>query len=395
MLPPPAQGRTTVGITAGVVSRRSALALAALVALLLVGCGGGGGGGVPKRPVPKSAPGEFGGNVVRITGRSPADVAAAAVLAAYPPNRNQQPNGWVLLHRDRWQDALLAAQFAARPVAGALVPIAAQFIPSASQDVLARLHPSSFPLSHGIQAMLLGEAGQDVLVALHDLKLNLAQLKAPDAAKLSLRLAPYRGGFAHAYSSQMLVVSDEDRDYGLPAGAWSAYSGDTIAFVHRNGIPAATAALLVQRNKLRAEKPTIYLVGPETVISRKVAGELGAYGTVKRVAGPNPVDNAIAFARYRDAKTGFGWGLTRGPASISLLNPHDWGNTVGAFNFAATGPQAPLLLTTMSGGLSPTLRRYLTQLRAVQANQGFVFGDAGSVPSATLREFDQALAGKP
>ena len=40
------------------------------------------------------------------------------------------------------------------------------------------------------------------------------------------------------------------------------------------------------------------MLGPEDVISEAVVGELRKLGNVKRISGPDPVTNAIAFARF-------------------------------------------------------------------------------------------------
>src|SRR5439155_4255482 len=98
------------------------------------GCGGGGGGDAKGTAPPHTPPGEFGQNVVRVTGHSPADVAAAAVLANYPPKRGREPNGWVLVPQRDWRSAVLGAQFGASPVRGAILPVARTFIPTASKD---------------------------------------------------------------------------------------------------------------------------------------------------------------------------------------------------------------------------------------------------------------------
>ena len=56
------------------------------------------------------------------------------------------------------------------------------------------------------------------------------------------------------------------------------------------------------------KKPDIYVLGPEAVISEAVVSQLRRLGSVKRVGGPDPVTNAIAFARFTDGS--FGWGVT-------------------------------------------------------------------------------------
>lgn len=370
----------------------TAVLVAASSTATLGACGGSALSG-PTPGAPASRP-EFGKNVVRIPGIAPADTAAAAVLAVYPPSGNARPNGWVLTTPGNWQHALLAAQFAAQPSSAGLLVTNHAFLPSSSEDVLGRVAAATFPRSGGVQTLLLDSVGRDVLLYLTKLKLRVAQLPAPDPQALALRLVPFRGGFAHSFSSDVVVVSSQARDYALPAGAWSAYSGDSIAFVTRDAIPAATRALLLQRGKLLAAKPSIYILGPRSVVSQGVQAQLAAYGTVKRIAGPDPVATAIAFARYRDPTTGFGWGLRHGPASVSLLDTSDPGNAIGAYDLAATGPQAPLLLTTRPGPLPATLAGYLQQLRGTGSSQGYVLGDTSSISSATLRELDGLLSAR-
>src|SRR4029079_16439765 len=112
--------------------------------------------------------------------------------------------------------------------------------------------------------------------------------------------------------------------------------------------PEAARRVVAQREKLTLERPTMFVVGPEKVVSDAVVQQLSAYGEVKRVSGESPVENAIALARYRDPETQFGWGMKKGQANVSLVNTDQWANAIGAFTFAAKGPQAPLLLTDSS-----------------------------------------------
>ena len=374
-----------------------ACAAAAAVALL-AGCGGG---DEPERraslapPAAKSPPAgaQFGRNVARVPGIHSADVAGAAIMAAFPQERGVHPGGLVLVPKESWRELILAAQFAADPVDAAVIPIERDYLPTAAVDLAYRLKPTGFRKAKGLEALILGEVGDDVLLDLQDAELKLSQLKDMSAPELSAELVPYRSGFAGRHTSSILIVSsrDEDRDYALPAAAWSAFAGDTIAFVDGDEIPKATRDILVQREKLRLEKPTMYVVGPESVVSERVYRDLGAYGKVKRVAGRDAPETAVALARYRDRATGFGWGMLAGPASVSLVNPRDWANGVGAMTFAARGPSAPLLLTGEDGSLPRSVRSYLQELRGREPNQLFAFGDEKSLSTPLLSELDALL----
>jgi hypothetical protein len=365
------------------------------ILLAVSGCGGGG-SSPPSTPtaasiqtVPNTV--EIGRNVVRVPGVSPADVSAAATLTAFDPKRvTMRPEGWVLVPDDDWQDAVLAAQFAAAPISAGLLAIDREYIPPGPGDVLARIKPKGFPKAEGLEVMVLDKAGTDVYVDLQDLSLKPTALTG-DPVELAAKLVPFRGGWAGTYSDVVLIVSAEDRDYALPAAAWSAYSGDTVAFVNRDGVPAATRELLVQRQKLRLRKPTIYVIGPESVIPDDVSDTLRRYGTVKRIAGRDAIGTSVALARYHDPSTGFGWGIKRGPASVSLVSTSEWPNAIGALTFAAAGPQAPVLLTDSASELPSAVRSYLEDLRGSKPSQAYVFGGTRALSSDLVAGLDELL----
>jgi hypothetical protein len=371
--------------------RAIAVAIAGLL-MLSTGCGGGAKPASPPARTGAAPPsGVAQGSVARIPGKSPADVAGAAALAVYS---DHQPRGLVFTPHYDWRQAVVAAQFAAHPLDAAILPTAGDYLPPAPSDLVNRLTPSGFPRAKGLQALILGSAGNDVIAALQGRDLNLTQLRARDPSELTFKAVPFRGGWAHKYSAQILVVSSQARDYALPAAAWSAYSGDTVVFVSRDSIPEASRRVLAQREKLRLEKPTMYVIGPSKVVSDGLLSELAAYGPVKRVAGDSPAATSVALARYKDDKTGFGWGLTTGPASVALVNARDWGNAFGALALASSGPQAPLLLTDSDAKLPAGVAAYLRQLRDPNGSQAFVLGDEDSIGAGELAQVDRELAGR-
>ena len=378
--------------------RRTIAAVCTALAMVAPGCGEDGGsaaGSATLRPaVDPEDYLEWGEHAARIGGISAADVAAGATMAVYPPDGGERPSSWFLVRDDRWTDALIVAQFATKPINAGLGVIDKDYVPTATVDTLARVTVTGYPKGKGLEAAVLGKAGTDVFVALKDRKLKMTQLKEPTPFELAEKVVPFHGGGARKYSPSIVVASADERSYALPAAAWSAYSGDALVLVGRDAVPAATRRVIAQREKLTLERPTMYVIGPENVISDSVVAELSAYGEVKRVAGDSAVETAIALARYRDPETLFGWGFRRAPASFSLVNEEDWGDAVGAFTFAAKGPQAPLLLTDSAERLPASLDRYLEGLRGSEPSHGFVFGDAASIGSAEFQQFDDALGGE-
>jgi hypothetical protein len=335
---------------------------------------------------------QFGENAVRIGGISAADVAAAATMAVHPPKDSQAaPNAWFLIRQDRWRDAVLAAQFATDPIDAGLLLTDREFLPTPTVDALDRVPVGAFPKAKGLETILLSKAGPDVLIGLVDRELKSTLIDAPSPFALGSKLVPFHGGGAGRFSPTIVVASADERDYALPAAAWAAYSGDALVLTGRDDIPAASRAVIAQREKLTLERPHIYVVGPESVISESVVQDLSAYGEVKRVAGDSAVETAVELARYRDPETQFGWGFKKGPLNVSLVNAGDWGNAVGAFTFAAAGPQAPLLLTDSADRVPEPVLEYVRELRGSKPGSGFVFGGRDSISSAALEQLDEAL----
>lgn len=379
--------------------RSATLAAALLAGAALVASGCGGDDDPPtSEPLPgtgNAGPGapEFGTNVTRVPGMSSTDVAAAAILSAYPPEEGTAPGGWVAFPRGDWRKAVLAAQFVSAPVNAALLPAELDFLPTAADDLVSRIRPPGFPNGPELQALFLGEPGDDVVLAFQDQQQKMTRLTTGDAVQLAAELVPYRGGWAEKFSDDVMIVpsDDEGRPYAQIAAAWSGFTGDTVAFTGKDEVPETTMALLEQRRQLRLVKPDIYVVGPESVISADVLDELGAYGEVERIPGDDAVETAVEFARYRDAETGFGWGHLKGPANFTLVSLDDADNASAAFQLAGSGPKAALLFTDDPDRLPTAVTQYLRELQAAEPSQGYVLGDAESISSAQLAELDQLL----
>src|SRR5439155_11215564 len=93
-------------------------------------------------------------------------------------------------------------------------------------------------------------------------------------------------------SKTVVVTTGEKAEFAIPAAPWAAKTGDSVLFVRRDSVPAPTA------KALRAhQRPQIFLLGPTSAIGKGVARDLAKLGKVRRVEGPTPVQNAIAFAK--------------------------------------------------------------------------------------------------
>src|SRR5699024_7129953 len=129
----------------------------------------------------------------------------------------------------------------------------------------------------------------------------------------------------------IVVTSGSSPDFAMPAAAWAARSGDPILYAEGKKLPQATAALLKANPKL-----PVYVLGPSSVISSEVLREIAKISErVKRVAGEDPVANAVAFARYRDG--GFGWNINDPGHGFVLTRSDSPADAAAAAPLSASG----------------------------------------------------------
>jgi hypothetical protein len=163
-------------------------------------------------------------------------------------------------------------------------------------------------------------------------------------------------------AGDVIVTSGEKPEYAVPAAAWAARSGDPVLFTKADALPAATIGALKQH-----QKPNIFILGPASAVGTKVEKQLGGLGKVTRIEGATPVDNAIAFARFK--KGAFGWGAVVPGQNLTIANVSRPGDAAAAAGLAANGVFAPLLLTDKAE-LPRSLESYLLDIQP-----GFQGGD--------------------
>ena len=129
----------------------------------------------------------------------------------------------------------------------------------------------------------------------------------------------------------------------MPAAAWAARSGDPVLFSGRNQVPSATLAAL-----RRHAAATVYVLGPESVISKAASQQIGRVSaSVQRVGASGVVQNALFFARYSDGS--FGWNINDPGHGMELANADRPLDAAAAASLASSGKWGPLLLTDTRG----------------------------------------------
>jgi hypothetical protein len=390
------------------VAVRPALLPATLCALilLLAGCGGGDGdgdgpgdgGATEQAPVlgregdDDAAATELGfpafatRNTTRVGGADPIADAAAVAQAVFPSrDRDTRPRAVTLVDTADWRVAVSAAQLMSAPLRAPVLFTERGELPAASEQALGRLIPTGAEEAGGAQVIRVGEAAVAE-------GYKTTPVEGADHAALAQAIDRLHSAAAGKPSPVVVVASSEQPGFSMPAAGWAAKSGHPVLWVTRDAIPAATRAAITAH-----KRPRIYVLGPEAAVSKKVLGQLSDLGDARRIAGADPVANAIAFARFADGS--FGWNVVdpgHGLVFASTQRPLD---AAAAAPLSATGTYGPLLLLTAANALPAPVQDYLLDIqpgydedpvRGVY-NHGWMIGDEEAVSVDVQARIDSLL----
>jgi ell wall binding domain 2 (CWB2) len=381
-----------------------ALAIVFIVAAIL---GGGGGNEGSETPAPVGAtpgtpagapvsqtPDELGypgfatANTTRVGGSDPASNAAAVALAAYPSGApSRQPEAVVLVDAGDWRSAIAAAVLMAPPIGAPPLVGEANGVPDPTQDALDTLDPKGGRDSKGTQVFVVGATAAPS--GLQEERIGSGGGTAAAAA-----IATLRDELLGSPPEHIVIAPAADSAFAIPAAAWAARSGDPVLFADEDSLPKPTVAVL-----RRHPHTPVFVLGPSSAISSEVVRQIGKIsGDVHRVSGEDPVDNAIALARYDGG--GFGWNVNDPGHGFVVARSDEPLDAVAAAALSASGTWGPLLLTDSADTLPAALRGYLLDVkpgyttdptRAVY-NHVWVIGDQEAISVNEQAEIDEAAA---
>lgn len=352
-----------------------ALALVFIVVAIVWGTSGGEDGGTSATPAPAPPPAAEGkpdeaaadqtaealgypgfatNNTTRIGGSDPAANAAGAALAVFPSTTaEQRPAAVTIVGEEDWAGAIAAAVLTAAPVQAPILYSGPDEMPGVSEEALAALDPQGSK-----------ETGQASLFAIGTVAYpgKAAPVDSGDPASTAAQIATLRDRLFGEPPKHIVVASDSRPDFAVPAAAWAARSGDPVLFSGAKKLPAPTAAVL----KAHPSVP-IYVLGPSSVVSSEVVREIAKLSKqVKRVAGEDPVANALALARYRDGS--FGWNVNDPGHGFVLARSDAPTDAAAAAPLSASGTWGPLLLTDAADQLPQEVRNYLLDVKPGYTN---------------------------
>jgi putative cell wall-binding protein len=373
-----------------------------LLALALAGCSIGGkdggagaasldtAGPAPTSSQPQAAeklgfPAVATRNTVRVGGGDAVADLAGVAAAVFPATTSQdRPHAVALVDKDDWQGAVAGSVLNAQPLGAPLLASDGGSLPAATSDVIDRLKPSGADLARDAQVIRIGTKPPAPS------GLKSGKIAAADPYTTAAAIDRFFTAIRGKPSPHVIVASGEQAAYAMPAAAWAARSGDSVLFTKRDAVPRATMRAIAAH-----DKPDIYVLGPDTVISTSVEKKLKQVGTVRRVDGATPVANAVALARY--SRRGFGWGVTVPGYNFALASTTRPLDAAAAATLATNGVFAPLLLTNTTTSLPSDVSGYLLDVQpGYQAdpssgvyNRVWILGDTKTISLEAQGRLDQ------
>lgn len=375
--------------------------LAVLLALAaLSGCGGeprtldsphiGRAGDEGDAPQQLGFPGFATKNTTRVGGADAVANAAAVARAVYPGGApGARPRAVVLADQRVWQAGLAAAVLMSRPLRAPLLLSDGGDLPAASEEALAALAPTGASELGGAQVIRVGGAPAPA-------GYRSSTIPGEDPIALAAAIDRLQAAALGRATRAVVVASADEPAYAMPAAAWAAKTGNPLLFVHRDTIPGPTFATLQAHRR-----PRIYLLGPESVVGAGVERALRGIGPVVRIGAPDPVDSAIAFARFRDGLAG--WGIDDPGHGFVLANAQRTLDAAAAAPLSASGTYGPLLLVDDAATLPLPVGRYLLDVqpgytrdpaRAVY-NHAWLIGDETAISLPVQSRVDGLLEVAP
>ena len=290
-------------------------------------------------------------NTTRVAGADTVADVAGAVSAVFPATSpDNRPHAVAIVDKSNWQGAIAASVLMAQPLGIPVLLSSGGKLPAVSSDALKRLKPAGSPLAQNAQIIRIGDSAAQVS------GYKTAIVPGGDVYEVASGIDRFFSVARAKPSGDVVVTSGEQPGFAMPAAAWAARSGDSVLFVKQNAIPAFTRSAL-----RRHDHPNIYVLGPPAVISSNVLHMLAKFGSVHRIDGITPVENAVAFTRY--SSHGFGWGITTPGQNFTLASISRPADAAASAVLATSGVFAPLLLTDRANPLPAALQNYFLDVQ--------------------------------
>jgi hypothetical protein len=271
-------------------------------------------------------------NTTRICGSNPVDVSIETSRMGFT---YMMPNTVILVNKDQVFDGIAASPLVHFPYNSSLLLTPGNMLYRETIEEIRRLSPKGHM---GIQIFLVGDISSNVVAQLNLMGYRTKQIRGRNHYETACQISSYRHDFKN-----VLIVSGEDFNEGIPATFWSAHHGDPILFVKKDVIPSCTLQTLKKMNKIN-----LYILGSTKTISKAVEETLAQLPSVEyidRIDGDDPYEIAVNFSKYKNHHGNFGWGRDyREGHAFSFGSLNNAEQIITSVLFAHMGKHTPLLL---------------------------------------------------
>lgn len=289
-------------------------------------------------------------NTTRVAGADPLAAAAGVALATFPSTGGLDgPAAVSLVDSEDWAGGIAAASLVAEPVGAPILLTESGETPELTASALEALAPRGSDATGDSAAFRIGEAAKQ------DLKTEVVPQGSP--AEVAARIEALRRRLVGSKPTHLLVTASDAPEFAMPAAGWAARSGDPVLFAGRKAVPKATLEA-IGRNK---DVP-VFVLGPSDAIGAKAFGQIEkAAPGAQRIAAPDPVESAIAFARF--SAGAFGWNINDPGHGFVVASTQRPADAAAAAALSASGTWGPLLLTDDPQRLPQALRNYMLDVK--------------------------------
>ncbi|MCP1162047.1 MULTISPECIES: cell wall-binding repeat-containing protein [Bacillus] len=332
-------------------------------------------------------------NVTRLNTNDPLQMAVLTSQTIWPAtHKENQPGAIILVPVNEWQLGTASADLIHHPNNGPILFIEKEKVPEMTLQEIKRLNPLG--TKDGTQIMVMGDVGASILEQLKEYKVK--QIKETDPATFAKDVDKEYADITGSYPNSVIIGSSEEegRLYTTPAVNWISHMPEPLLYTEKEKVPGATIEAL----KMRKDKANIYVLGPEKIISKAVEKELSKYGKVTRISGETPTENSVAFAKFKDEKTKFGWGFTKPGHGLSFVSSKTPDLAVAGAPFSHMGKHAPVVLLE-EGKASQPVYDFLASIQPKfkddptlgPYNHGFLLGGTSDISFETQGVLDERL----
>lgn len=298
-------------------------------------------------------------NTTRVNTSDPAEAAVLVSQMLWTSTTEQnRPGAVILVNPEEWQVAAVSADLIHFPNNGPLLFTGKDSIPELTLNEIKRLNPTGAAENQGIQVILVGDLDKAVEEQVQSLGFKTDHLQATSPAEYGKLIDEYYAKAAGEMPLSVVVGSQDQPEFTLPAVNWISHMAEPLLYVSKDEVPQETIDALTARNG----QANIYLLGPESVVSPAVEEQLKQYGKVTRIAGKDAYDNAIAFAKFKDPQTQFGWGIDKPGHNLSFIPAGSTGLALAAAPFSHLGKHAPMLWTDKDQ-MPPSVMSYVMSIQ--------------------------------